>query len=96
MGLHKQWFRKVVRSDDGYEIAFAEKVNRVQKVRYSEGTRSLTTIGEPVLTSPERKWGLHFALADKYLDRWDDGTRTTTAERDAIRAGYPRPWTSLA
>jgi hypothetical protein len=32
MGPHKQWFRKVVTSDDGYEIAFTEKVNRVQTV----------------------------------------------------------------
>lgn len=87
MAFRKKWFRwRAVKNDEGYEVVFTEKFIRGQKVKYSGPKRALTVVAESVMVGPNRKWGLHFALLDQYLQNWDDGTVTTAAERDAIRA----------
>jgi len=87
MAFHRKWFAKTVQSDEGYEVAFARKEGRGQKVKYSDGYRSLTVIGEPIVTVADgkRKLGYHFALQDRYLADWDDASKTTAEERNMVR-----------
>jgi len=87
MAFHRKWFGKTVRNDDGYEVAFAGKQKRAQKVKYSDGYRSLTVIGEPVVTVVDGKWrcGFHFALQDRYLTDWDNGSKISPEEREMVR-----------
>jgi len=87
MGLHKKWFSRGVRSDEGYEIAFVGTVPRGRKLRYSEGGRSVTCVGEQNLIADgtRRRWGLHFALDPEHLTRWDDGSELSVAERERIQ-----------
>jgi len=85
MGFHRKWFRwRAVRDDSGYEVAFVGMDRRARKVKYSDGKRSITVAGEPVKVS-EKRWGLHFALQDRYLGKWDDGSETTHEERETVR-----------
>lgn len=49
MVLHKRWFPRGVRSDEGYEVAFVGNVPRGRKLRYSDGSRSITCVGEQSL-----------------------------------------------
>lgn len=87
MGLHRRWFPRGVRSDDGYEIAFVGSVPRGRKLRYSEGNRSLTCVGEQSLIAEggRRRWGLHFALDPQHLTEWDDGSEVSISEREQIQ-----------
>jgi hypothetical protein len=89
MGFHRKWLRwRAVQHDEGYEVAFVRAANRVRKVRYSDALKSLTIGGEPVVMpggKGKRRWGLHFALQDRYLQKWDNGSETTAAEREVIR-----------
>jgi hypothetical protein len=59
MALHRRWFPRGVRSDDGYEVAFVGSVPRGRKLRYSEGSRSITFAGEQslIVEGTRRRWG---------------------------------------
>jgi hypothetical protein len=87
VALHKRWFRRVVFSDEGYEVAFVGSVPRGRKLRYSEGGRSVTCVGEQslVVEGAQRRWGLHFALDPTHLAKWDDGSEVSVAEREQIQ-----------
>lgn len=87
MALHKRWFPRGVRSDEGYEIAFVGSVPRGRKLRYSERSRSVTCVGEQslIVGGTRRKWGLHFALDPKHLTNWDDGSEVSVTEREQIQ-----------
>ena len=87
MALHKRWFPRGVRSDEGYEVAFVGSVPRGRKLRYSEGGRSVTCVGEQslIVEGARRRWGLHFALDPRYLTKWDDGSEVSVTEREQIQ-----------
>jgi hypothetical protein len=56
-------------------------VPRGRKLRYSEGSRSLTCVGEQSLIAEgeRRRWGLHFALDPQHLTEWDDGSEVSVS-----------------
>ena len=87
MALHRRWFRRGARSDEGYEVAFVGTIPRGRKLRYSEGCRSVTCIGEQALMVEwtRRRWGFHFALDSMHLTQWDDGSEISSAERVQIQ-----------
>ena len=87
VALHKRWFQRGVRSDEGYEIAFVGSVVRGRKLRYSEGGKSVTCVGEQslIVEGTRRRWGLHFALDPWHLTEWDDGSEVSVSEREQIQ-----------
>jgi hypothetical protein len=90
MAFHRKWFRwRAVRNDDGYEVAFVGGgYMRGFEIRYSGREGSRTVIGETARVSTSGgkfKRGLHLALEDHSLAKWDDGSETTAEEREAIR-----------
>ena len=87
MALHKRWFPRGVSSDEGYEVALVGSVPRGRKLRYSEGDRSVTCVGEQSLIAEgeRRRWGLLFALDPRHLTMWDDGSEISVTEREQIQ-----------
>jgi hypothetical protein len=89
MGFHRKWFSwKAVRNDEGYEVGFVGTYKGGRRVKYSIGDRALTVLAEPAKVEVgTNTWrlGLHFALDDRYLAKWDDGSPTTAEERASIR-----------
>lgn len=87
MPLHKRWFSRTVRSDEGYELALMGGVPRGEKLRYSEGYRSVTVVGEQALIveGKRKRWGYHFALDQRHLRDWDDGSEISLQDRGKIQ-----------
>jgi len=87
MTFHKRWFKRAVWNDDGYEVAFVGSHAGVRKVRYSTADKSIVIFGEPTMVKEGNKLsrGLHFALDDRYITVWSDGSRTSVEERRTIR-----------
>jgi hypothetical protein len=84
---HKRWFARGARNDGGYEVAFVGSVPRGRKLRYSEGDRSVTFVGEQslIVEGARRRWGFHFALDPAHLTKWDDGSEISVTEREQIQ-----------
>jgi len=87
MGFHKTWFPRGARSDEGYEIAFVGSIPRGRKLRYSEGKRSVTCVGEQsvIVERNAKSRGLHFALDPRHLTEWDDGSAISVVEREQVQ-----------
>jgi hypothetical protein len=76
-----------VRNDDGYEVAFTGREAFAQKVTYSDGMKTETVIGEwgQFPSGNKLRWGMHLALTDRYLVKWDDGSDMNPEERETLR-----------
>ena len=86
MPFHRRVFRwRSVHNDEGYDVEFAGVFGRGRKVKYADNRGQVTVVGEPTISGSKGKWRLHFALGDKYLQRWDEGREMSPEEREAIR-----------